>query len=75
MSRTDRDARARARSRVAVLRKTRLDDDTDPSPIHGADAVSLVTRLTIESWSLAGLEIPAYRRAETPYRFVPSRLT
>jgi hypothetical protein len=76
MSHSDREARALARSRVATLRKTRLQDvDHDSSPIQGADAISLATRLTIESWSLADLEIPGYRRADTPYRFVPSRRT
>ena len=74
MSRADREARALARRRIAVLHKTRLQtDENDLSPVRGAAAISLVTRLTIESWSLAGREIPAYGRAQTPYRFVPSR--
>ena len=76
MSRADREARALARRRVTVLRKTRLQEtEDDPSPVVGAEAISLVTRLTIESWSIAGLEIPAYSRADTPYRFVPARRT
>ena len=76
MSRADREARALARRRVAVLHKTRLQtNEKDLSPVRGAEAISLVTRLTTESWSLAGLEIPSYRRADTPYRFVPSRCT
>ena len=57
-----------------ALRKIRLHaDDEDPDPIRGADAISLVHRLTLESWALAGLELPAYSRSETPYRFTASR--
>ncbi len=39
--------------------------------MRGEAAISLVTRLTQESWSLAGLEIPTYSRASIPVRFVP----
>jgi hypothetical protein len=74
MSDADRKVRARARRDVAVLRKTRLQAvEHDLSPIRGAEALELVWRLTIESWSLSGLGAPAYGRAETPYRFVSSR--
>ena len=34
----------------------------------GGEALSLVDRLTLESWSLSGREFPAYTRAHTPYR-------
>jgi len=55
-----------------VLRRTSLHaEDGDPVPVHGPEAVSLVHRLTRESWSLAGLTEPTYTRTETPIRFVP----
>ena len=55
-----------------MLRKGRLSDpEQDPVPLDGPDAVSLVAALTRESWALAGLPMPEYTRAETPYRFVP----
>ncbi len=54
-----------------MLIKTRLGDEaTDAAPIRGEAAVSLVLALTLESWALAGREVPTYTRAETPYRFV-----
>ncbi|MBE7486546.1 MAG: hypothetical protein HS104_42060 [Polyangiaceae bacterium] len=40
------------------------------TPISGCDAVSLVTRLSRESWLETGLELPGYSRKQTPYRFV-----
>lgn len=68
--------RAEERRRRAVLHKAQLQPhERDLSVTRGAEAVSLVTKLTRESWSEAGLEMPKYRRAETPYRFVPGRLT
>ncbi len=64
--------RAEARRARAVLYKTSLSPhERDLTPIRGADAVSLVTRLTRESYSLAGLAEPTYTRAEIPCRFVP----
>lgn len=76
MNRDDRSARARSRRQVAVLRKTRLQAvEHDLSPIHGAEALSLASRLTLESWALSGRSTPTYGRAETPYRFVSSRST
>ena len=76
MSDAERKARAQARRDVAVLRKTRLQAiEHDLSPIDGAEALSLVFRLTIESWSISGRSIPTYSRAETPYRFVASSIT
>lgn len=72
MSETDRRARARARRGRAILRKGRLQClDADLAPISGPDAVGLVPRLTAESWSLAGLEVPDYTRERIPWRFVP----
>lgn len=75
MSGVNRRARARNRRQAMVLRKTRVQAvDYDFSPVHGAEALSLASRLTIESWALSGRSIPAYGRAETPYRFVSSRI-
>lgn len=45
----------------------------DLNPIEGPEALSLVTLLTRESWSAAGLAYPTYSRSETPYRFVAGR--
>ena len=74
MSRGDREARARARREIAVLHRTRLQAlERDLSPVAGARAISLVMRLTEASWSLGGLERPAYLRRDTPCRFVPFR--
>jgi hypothetical protein len=74
MSDVDRSARAEARRGRAILRKSRLQrTEADLTPISGADAMTLVRRLTAESWSLAGLEVPTYGRDRIPYRFVPRR--
>jgi hypothetical protein len=75
MSGRDRQARALARSQRATLTKTTLAGETDPDPIDGAEAVSLLTRLSLESHRLAQLPEPTYTRAQIPVRFVPSRLT
>lgn len=64
--------RAAARRARAVLHKTRLSpEERDLAPVRGADAVSLVLRLTRESYSLAGLEEPKYTRDRIPCCFVP----
>ena len=70
-----RRARAESRRGKIVLRKTSLSDDVDQEPVRGEEALSLVTRLTRESWSLAGLEEPAYSRRQIPCRTVPGRIT
>jgi hypothetical protein len=71
-----RRARADARRRRATLRKATLQSvEEDLSPLRGAEALSLVDRLTVECWSLAGRPLPTYRREEIPVRFVPRRLT
>jgi hypothetical protein len=49
--------------------------EPDLSPVAGAAAISLVERLTRESWTAANLPFPSYLRAQTPVRFVPERLT
>lgn len=55
------------------IRKTRLGDETDPAPVTGPEAISLVWRLTQQGWALSGQEMPRYARAEIPFRFVPNR--
>jgi hypothetical protein len=69
---TDREARANNRRRSAAIHKTRLEAyEADLDPIYGAEAVSLVARLTDESWAMAGLEKPQYSRSEIPIFFKP----
>lgn len=76
MSDPDRRARAEERRRRAVLRKARLEPiEADLSPLFGTEAVSLVYRLTTESWALARLDEPTYSREQIPWRFVAGRLT
>lgn len=72
MGDADRRQRAEARRARATLSRGTLErHERDLDPIHGEDAVSLVTVLTRESWSEAGLEIPTYPRSRAPIRFVP----
>lgn len=53
-----------------TLRKRRLGErERDFSPVRGAQALSLVTELSRESWLETGRDLPTYSRAETPYRF------
>jgi hypothetical protein len=68
---TDAERRAQARRGRMSLRKARLGDpEVDLSPVFGADAVTLVHRLTRMSYSLAGHPVPASPRAQMPCRFV-----
>jgi len=72
MSDADRRERAEARRARVTLHRSKLERrERDLNPVWGAEAISLVTQLTRESWSAAGLEFPSYTRAETPVRFVP----
>jgi hypothetical protein len=76
MADADRRQRALARRARTVLHKARLGDvEHDLSPLCGEEAVSLVKRLTDESWALAGPVQPSYTRDRIPCRFVPGRLT
>jgi hypothetical protein len=71
-----RRVRAEKRRTTTLLRRTKLmRQEEDFSPVSGPDALSLVTRLTRESWSLSDLDVPTYSREATPYRFVSGRLT
>jgi hypothetical protein len=73
---TEAENRARVRRERMTLRKTHLGaDEGDLSPTFGAEAVSLVARLTRTSYSLAGLPRPTYTRATMPCEFVPRRTT
>ena len=66
-----RRARAEARAKRAILRKTHLQaSEEDLSPVRGSEALSLVQRLTAESWSRSGQAQPTYTRATIPCRFV-----
>ncbi|MBK6685873.1 MAG: hypothetical protein IPG45_15480 [Deltaproteobacteria bacterium] len=67
-----REARAKARMARMVIHKGVLGSaEAELSPIRGEEAISLLTRLTAEGWSLSGRELPTYRRAEIPFRFIP----
>jgi hypothetical protein len=73
---TEAERRAQARGQRMTLRKSRLGEpEFDFSPIFGADAISLVNRLTLASYDLAGYARPTYSRDQIPCRFVPRRVT
>jgi hypothetical protein len=73
---TNAERRAHRRREQMILRKARLGDpEVDPAPVFGADAVSLVYRLTRTSYSLAGHALPRYTRDRMPCKFVPGRPT
>jgi glycosyltransferase involved in cell wall biosynthesis len=75
-SETARRARADQRRATATIRRGTLQrEELDLSPVRGADAITLVTRLTREAWSLSGSTMPAYTRNSVPWRFVPGRPT
>lgn len=67
----DRKARAEARRVRATIVRTRLGPEEANLDVRGADALSLVTRLTRAAWALRGTALPLYSRAEIPCRFVP----
>lgn len=72
MSDAERKRRAEARRQKMTVRRARLADAAvDIDPVTGEQAISLVTRLTRECWSLGGLPLPVYARSEIPVRFVP----
>jgi hypothetical protein len=73
---TNAERRAQARRATMTLRKAHLGDpEVDLTPVFGAEAVSLVHRLTRMSYSLAGHPLPVYPRAQIPCRFVPRAAT
>jgi hypothetical protein len=55
-----------------VIHKARLgQSELDFTPVKGAAAISLLTQLTIESFSLARLDNTQHSRERTVVRFVP----
>lgn len=63
--------RAVQRAKVMVLHKGRVGEpEVDFTPVSGAAAISLATRLTVETFSLARLDGVRTPRAEMPIRFV-----
>lgn len=69
---SDRRLRAENRRQTAILSRATLGGiEPDPVPISGAEAVSLVERLTRESWTVAGRSLPTYSREQIPVSFVP----
>lgn len=72
MSETARKLRAEERRKRAVISRSRWNSlEPDLFPVRGVEAISLVTNLTRDSWSLSRLHWPDYKRKDTPYRFVP----
>jgi hypothetical protein len=75
MAERERLRRAEARRTRTILKKGVLERwEHDLTPLRGPEAVALVARLTAESWSLSGQELPSYTRDTIPIRFVPGRL-
>ena len=71
---TDAEKRAQARRERMTLHKGRLGEpEIDFSPIFGSEAISLVYRLTLASYSLAGQARATYTREQIPCKFVPRR--
>lgn len=71
VSEATRKLRAKERRARAVISRQRFGDtEVETLPIYGVEAMSLVTRLTKEAWSLSGRALPDYNRANTSYRFV-----
>ena len=72
MDGSSRRDRAAERAKVMVIRKGRLGEpELDFTLVRGVEAVSLATRLTVESFSLAGISSAAGSRDRLQVRFVP----
>lgn len=72
MSEMNRKMRAtKRRTRMVISRSRFGESEVDDFPVFGAEAISLVTALTHEAWSISGRQRPDYDRMNTPYRFVP----
>jgi hypothetical protein len=64
--------RATERAKAMVIHKARLGEpELDFSPVRGEAAISLSTRLTIESFSLAGMANARHARDSVQVSFVP----
>ena len=71
-SQSDRAYRAQQRRLTATLHRGKVGGiEPDPVPLDGSDAISLVERLTLESWAAAGKVMPKYSREQIPIAFVP----
>jgi hypothetical protein len=70
-SEAERKKRADKRRKTMKVRFTTLDDETDPWPVYGVEGISLVTRLTRDTWNLARKPWPAYDREHMPVRCLP----
>jgi hypothetical protein len=67
-----RQERAALQAKAMVIRKIRLGEpELDFSPVRGAEAISLTTQLTIESFSLARLGNARHPGDSMVVRFVP----
>ncbi len=68
---SDFETRAKARAERMTLRKGRVGEpEVDLNPVFGAEAISLVQRLTRASYALGNVSSPGYTRATIPCRFV-----
>jgi hypothetical protein len=65
---------AARRSRITITKK-RLGDPDGGDTVRGAEAVSLVHRVTLTAWALSGKPLPRLARRDLPYRFIPGRCT
>ncbi len=65
---------AARRSRITITKK-RLGETDDGDVLRGAEAVSLVHKLTLTAWALSGKPLPKLARRDLPYRFIPGRRT
>ena len=65
----EREKRADERRKRMKIRVTTLDDQSDPWPIFGAEAIDLAAQITTQIWELSGRSFPTYRRSEIPVRF------
>lgn len=69
---TDAERRAQIRRERMIIRKSRVGEpEVDLSPVFGAEAISLLGRLTRASYSLGEHPEPRYTRKQIPCRFVP----
>jgi hypothetical protein len=71
MSDDDRKRRAEHRQRTMTMRRTRLGEEDDSVRLKGAEAISLVTKLTRMSFGYRQSDAASYTRRDIPVRFVP----
>jgi hypothetical protein len=67
----ERRRRAEERRANMTVRRTSLEaGEEDLSPVFGEDAISLLTRLSRESFQMTGADVPTYARDAIPCVFV-----